>query len=264
MSLAAFALRTCTVRALRGATLAGASVYDSPVDPSDLAGKASRPTIFVYSDAEHVEDFDTRDLLAGQRTVDLSLLIVLPATLEATVNGATVEFQDGKAGAAAAIDIVYRQIERALVAEETTWSQLWCTLVSRIESIHSHAYVLPVGPTGKQLHLPARGVTISVRTLQSPALGREADEWFWAPFVTAMQGDPGLSPLAPLIAGAMEGTVLPQWRVDALDVGDTVRDAIVMGYGPLGGTATDPLVPMAEVTVRETVPGAESAEFVVP
>lgn len=252
MSLIAFAIRTCTVRALRGATLAGAAVFDSPVDPSDLATKATTPTIFIYSDAERVEDLGTRDLLAGQRTVDLTLLIVLPATFKATVNGASVEFQDGKAGAATAIDIVYRQIERALIAEESVWSRLWCVFVDRIETIHSHAYVLPVGSAGKQLHLPARGITLSVQTINSPPIG-SAPDGVWAELVSAMETAPGLGPLAPLIAGAMEGTALPQWRVDALEVGDTVEDSQFVGDAPLDGSLSDP-VPMSEATVDVRTP----------
>ena len=262
MSLVAFALRTCTVRALRGATLAGAAVYDSPVDPSDTAAKAATPTIFVYSDAEEVDGIETRALACGQRTIDLSILIVLPARFEATVNGTTVEFQDRKAGAAAAIDIIYRQIERALIAEETVWSRLWCVLVSRVESIHSHAYVLPAGAAGKQVHLPARGVTLSVRTVYSPAIGQPPQD-VWADFVDAMRQDPGLAPLATLIAGAMEGTALPQWRTDALEVGDTVDDAVDMGYGAVGGGPTDALMPMVEAVVLNAVPGAPDATLLV-
>ena len=262
MSLVAFALRTCTVRALRGATLAGANVFDSPVDPSDSAAKAATPTIFVYSDAEQVGEIETRALACGQRTVDLSILIVLPAKFEATVNGATVEFQDRKAGAAAAIDIIYRQIERALIAEETVWSRLWCILVSRVESVHAHAYVLPVGQAGKQIHLPARGVTMTVRSVWSPAIGQPPED-VWADFIAAMQEDPGLAPLAVIISGAIEGTALPEWRTDALEIGDTVDDAVDMGYGALAGGPTDALVPMVETVVRNAVPGASDAELIV-
>ena len=262
MSLVAFALRTCTVRALRDVTLAGPNVFDSPVDPSDTAAKKATPTIFVYSDAEEVGEIETRALARGQRTIDLSILIVLPAKFEATVNGATVEFEDRKAGGAAAIDLIYRQIERALIAEETVWSRLWCVLVSRVESIHAHAYVLPVGQAGKQIHLPARGVTLTVRSLASPAIGQPPED-VWADFVDAMRQDPGLAPLATLVAGAMEGTALPQWRTDALAIGDTVDDAVDMGYGALAGGPMDALVPMVEAVVRNAVPGASDAELIV-
>lgn len=262
MSMVAFALRTCTVLALRGATLAGTAVYDSPVDPTDVARKAATPSIFVYSDSEHLEDVDTRDLLQGRRTVDMSVLIVLPAQFQATVGDTTVEFQDRKAGAAAAIDIIYRQVERALIAEETTWSGLWCRLVAKVASLTSHAYILPVGTGAQAHHLPARGISLSVVPLTSPEIGAPHQE-FWADFVAALATDPGYAPLAPVIAAAIEGTALPDWRVDALELGDTVEDAIAMGYGPLGGEATDTIVPMAQVTVREAGPNGTEVDFVI-
>lgn len=262
MSLVSFALRTCTVRALRGVTLAGDNVFDSPVDPTDTAATSSTPTIFVYSDHEWTENIDGRALLAGSRTVDLSLLIVLPAAFQATVGGATVAFQDRKAGAAAAIDIIWRQIERALLDEASVWSELWCTFVLKVASIDAHAYVLPVATGQQTRHLPARAVTISLEPIDNPMLGA-APQDAWARLITAMETAEGLAPLAPLLAAAIEGQALPQWRVDALSLGDTISDARDLGYA---GSTTDPAQAapaLQQVTVEDTTPGADPATLTI-
>ena len=119
-----------------------------------------------------------------------------------------------------------------------------------------------VGQAGKQIHLPARGVTMTVRSVWSPAIGQPPED-VWADFINAMREDPGLAPLAAIITGAIEGTALPQWRTDALEIGDTVDDAVDMGYGALAGGPTDALVPMVEAVVRNAVPGALDAELIV-
>ncbi len=262
MSLAAFALRTCAVRALRGRTLAGAAVYDSPVDMADRAEKATTPSIFVFSDLERLTGLSTRDVFDGEHTVDLAMMIVLPAEFQATVGGATVTFDDRQAGAAAAIDIIYRQVERALLDESSVWSGLWVVLVAGIVEVEAHAYVLPVGKGAVLRKLPARAIRIVIHPLQEPSFGA-APQDIWAEFVTAMAGDPGLAPLAPIFAAAIEGDALPDWRVEALDNGDTVEDAIAMGYGPLGGGAGDDVVPMAQVTVREAGPNGTEVDVVI-
>lgn len=260
MSLVSFALRTCTVRALRGATLAGAAVYDSPVDPSDTAATAATPTIFVYSDHEVLEDIQGRGLLSGSRTIDLSLLVVLPATFSATVGGATVEFQDRKAGAAAAIDIIWRQIERALLDESSVWSSLWLTFVDKIVSVDARAYVLPVATGTQARHLPARAITLSLDPIDSPEMGA-SPQGVWADLITAMQADAGLAPLATLLAGAIEGTSLPQWRVDALSLGDSIQDAQDLGYGSLTNDATTAQPALQEITLDDLSPGADPASL---
>ncbi len=262
MSLAAFAIRTCTVCALRGRTLAGAAVYDSPVDMAGMVEEAATPSIFVFSDMERLEGLSTRDLIAGDNTIDLALMIVLPTVFEATIGGATVEFEDGAAGAAVAIDLIYRQVQRALMDEASVWSRLWNVFVASVHEVEAHAYVLPVGKGNVQRKLPARAIRLVIQPLREPPFGAEPRD-VWAELVAALQTDPGYAPLAPLLAGAIQGDALPGWRVDALEVGDTAADAIAMGYGPLGGGAMDPLVPAVEVDVRQAVPGAAETTFTV-
>ena len=255
MSIVAFAVRTATIRAIKGATLAGTNVFDSPVDPSDMAATASAPSIFVFSDMELLGDVEVRDVLSGSRTIDLSLLIVLPATFEATLGGQTVTFQDRKAGAAVAIDIIYRQIERALLDEASPWSALWNVLVTKIVEIEAHAYVLPVNTDKKTTRLPARAVRIQIEPVNNPRFGHEP-EHVWADLIAllAADTDAGHRALAPMIAAAIEGEALPEWRVDALEVGDTVEDAQLIGDAPLGGGPMDNVVPMVDVTAEVRIP----------
>ena len=263
MSLAAFALRTCAVRALRGRTLAGASaVYDSPVDMAGIAESAKTPSIFVFSDLERLTGLATRDVLDGDNTIDLALMIVLPAEFQATVGGATVTFDDRKAGAAGAIDIIYRQVERALLDDSSVWSGLWVRFAFKLVEVEAHAYVLPVGKGPVLRKLPARAIRIVIEPLQEPCFGAEP-QGIWAEFVTAMAGDPGLAPLAPIFAAAIQGDALPDWQVDALELGDTVRDAIELGYGPLGGVAGDAIVSMGVATIDTSSPDAPAATCTV-
>ena len=262
MSLTALAIRTCTVCALRGLTLAGAAVHDSPVDMAGMVEDSPTPSIFVFSDMERLEGLSNRDLIAGDTTIDLALMIVLPTIFEATIGGATVEFEDGAAGAAVAIDLIYRQIQRALMDEASVWSRLWNVFVVKVHEVEAHAYVLPVGKGNVQRKLPARAVRFVIQPLREPPFGAEPLD-VWADLIMALQSDPGYAPLAPLVAGAIQGEALPGWRVAALEVGDTAADAVAMGYGPLGAAATDPLVPAVEVDVRQAVPGAADSFFTV-
>lgn len=262
MSLAAFALRVCAVQAITGATLAGAAVVDSPIDMADRAETASTPSIFVFSDLERITDIETRAIYAGSTKVDLAFMIVLPAVFKATIGGVTLDFDDGQAGAAVAIDILYRQIIRALLDESTIWGRLFCGFAQGIDEAEAHAYVLPVGKAGAQRKLPARAIRLVIDPLNNPPMG-EAPSGLWAELVTAMEGDADLAPLAPLIAAAIQGDALPDWRVDALELGDTVRDAIELGYGPLGGGAGDDVVTMGEATIDATSPGAPAATFTI-
>ena len=291
MSLAAFALRTCAVRALRGRTLAGASaVYDSPVDMAGIAESAKTPSIFVFSDLERLTGLATRDVLDGDNTIDLALMIVLPAEFQATVGGATVTFDDRRAGAAAAIDIIYRQVERALLDESSLWSGLWVRFAFKLVEVEAHAYVLPVGKGPVLRKLPARAIRIVIEPLQEPRFGAEP-QGIWAEFVTAMAGDPGLAPLAPIFAAAkrLGVTTLIDPHIDethwksradieaiAKELSEIAEKAAAegfavgyhnhafeLGYGPLGGVAGDAVVPMGVATIDTSSPDAPAATFTV-
>ncbi len=247
MSLTSWAVCQATIGALKGATLAGDGVLDSPLDPIALAVASATPLIAIYDDSDTVRP-EGRAILEGLRTMELTLQIFLPEKVSVSAGSAPVPLDIRNGGSAFAISLIYRQVEKALLEAQNTWSALWNVLVVKVISVDARAYVLDTG----KVRVPAREVVLTLDIVDSPAFGGAAAE-VWPDFLAAMAMDPDLAPFAPVVSAAILGETLPQWRADAVTLGYTPADMLAIGDAPLDGSTTLDVVPMTEGTL-DTLP----------
>lgn len=237
MSLCAFALRYCTVKAFTGRTLAGDQVYDFPLDAIALALDSPVPVIAVFTDTESNVP-DGKALITGIHHQDLEVHVFLPTELKLTIGSTEYDFQGRQSGAALVIDAMMRQMQRILMEDTGIWSVLWRQLVTDIVSYDSRAYVLATG-TNSGIRVPARQFMMRCETLWDPPFG-QAPTGFWADFLAALTADPDSAGLDALLAGMLIGEALPDWRVQSAEIGASTDDARRLGIGPVDTDLTAP------------------------
>ena len=264
MSLASLAVRLCTIEALRGQTLAGDTIEDSPEDPVSLALAASAPFIVVYSDSEVLHGAGSSLLTSADASphhlVDLTLHVFVPGDPTITLpNIQPVTLASRESGAALAIDLIYRQMEKALAVNDNTWANLWRRAVLGVRSIEAKAYLLQ---SDKGVRVPAREIVMKLDVLDNPAFAGETSK-FWPDFVAAMQGSDDLQDLAPVVAALVAGDPLPAWRAEAALLGISAEDMAALGLGPMGGQPTDAEVPMSGAAIDPDASGASDASIAV-
>ena len=257
--MVSFAVRTCTIEALRGQTMVGDEIVDSPIDPIDFAGSIRKPTIAVFSEAERLSprgrsfSMTRDDTPQDGHLLQLSLMAYLPAVPVVPSPGhPDLKLDALESGAAFAFDLIYRQMVRALTLLDTPWAALWRrSLVGDMESVDSGAFIMTDDKGSK---IPARQITLRLGVLDEPGFCGIAVP-FWTDFVAALAASDDLADYAPIIADAIKGGDFPSWRGTAALMGLSPDEVVAMSQGPVGGNSTDPIVPMTQVVVdgREPV-----------
>jgi hypothetical protein len=178
---------------------------------------------------------------------------------DTSVSEDNIEIPSTSAGLETTLDVIAYQIKVALLDGASVWSGLWGGLVASVKRVDTlrGADFLKTGT-----RFAARQINMELTTLNDPVPGAEPI-WVWSQILDALAADPEFDDVAAMLRAVVAGQPLPAWRRDMIEVGDTFGDAVAMGYAPLGGTVTDALVPMAEVSVRNAVPGAPDADLVV-
>lgn len=198
MSLVRLAHRLATVRALRGATLAGPRVIDSSILTVDVAAlDEPKPFVVVYSD----------DLLRNQRGLDparpidnLSIVLEIGGT-STMVNDESWAIPPTDAGLELTIDVIERQIAVAFSDEANPWAEIWRRLHHgdpRWKSLR--------GSTTDGIRLAGRQITIDVTPIAEPAFGR-APAGVWADFLGLLAADPTMVGLDDAVAAVFVGGV---------------------------------------------------------
>lgn len=239
MSLVALALRVATVQALKGRTIAGSRVIDSPLEPLDEAASDERaPFIAVFIDREDSRP-DVRNLLTSEtRSFEIVLHVFLPERVEIEMDGQSLTFDTGDTGGELVQNLVGRQIVRALQASTGPWPDLWRRFVVKIERYLSRPYLVEISPN---VRLSAREVQLTVLALDEPDFGVGVHEP-WGDLLAALreEGSADLAALADVLEMELtEPGDLPDWRrvMAALNVN---RDTVArMGLAPLDGDAGD-------------------------
>lgn len=252
MSLTALAVRICAVQMLRGATLAGARVSDSALTPLNLAkSDEAAPTITVATD-EGALDVRGRDILNATRTLELIIEL-------ACASAVTVPLEDGEgevdiveiphtdAGLEAVLDIMGRQLDRAMLAGNE-WSDLFRSFVDSFERVT----VRRGAGSEKGTRFAAHQIIYSCKVVAEPAFAKVEPDSVWDRFLTAMRAQsPDLARLADLIQAEIETPDLVDWRRVATDLGLRDRGALKIGIGP--AFETPPLneepAPMEEAVI---------------
>jgi len=251
MSLPALALRLATVFALRGQTWAGAAVLDQPVNPIEGLTRTAVPVIAVYS-GDEVAKADSRDWLAGDRTMSLVIQIYLPPDL-AVPNGPRIDAL--RDGGELALNLIWRQVESTLLRGASLWAALWRNLVFTVHDVSSRPYLIDID---KGPRLVARETIFSLDTIAAPGFSAPAD--VWADLLTLMQSTPELEPLAGLVDSAIRGgEALPDWQQAVAILG--LRDGadVALGLAPIAVTENGTVPVITEITIN----GLSSAAVVI-
>lgn len=212
-----FALRTATVRALRGATIAGGNVRDSEIGPIDEIGiDQPHPVIAVYAGDSH---FITpgRDLFAtggdsrhstGFLRLDIDILITQRMTIDdkGTLDvvqpstDASLEFN---------LDVIHRQIVAALSTPrpDAVWPEMWRRLVmdvAEIETKHGNEQRGGVRLAGRQLSL-------QVKMYKEPPPGTPLGP-LWTDFLALCEGEPDMAGIVPVLRGLLAGEPMTDYE----------------------------------------------------
>lgn len=246
MSLVAFALRLITVKALRGATYAGARVYDSAMDPIDVAITEDRsPVVIVYTD-EDEHHIDGKDIMGATRRLELVIETAVASRVEIDGEPAVV-IPHTDAGMEAVLGFMGRQVMRALLAGPAPWSELWRQAVTKIERMT----VRRGASAEKGIRFAARQMVVTCDTLAEPYFGAHVEAGgFWARLLAAMEADTEMQELARVLRSEIEAPNLTAQVAAAAALGITLDVAGGLGLGGVipWGNGTNPADTAGPVT----------------
>lgn len=239
-------LRFLTRKCLDGATIAGAGVFDSAIDPLDKRVTIDpAPAIIVYTDDQKQEYGTSR--LPDADTTDLVIELVVASAVEAG-EGTVVEIAASDDGFELTLDLLEHEIEHALFGTGQ-WPDLWKSLVTKRDEKVSRRGA----PDGGGARWAARQITMKVRTLPTPPAGAaEPAAGPWADILAAFAADADLMRYADVFRSYLfPGELSPR---DALSValGVSTEDASELGLGAMGLDGEEPAV-LQEVAIDETV-----------
>lgn len=254
MSLAAFAVRVATVRAIRAAVWPEFIVADSPQRPLDLLEQGGA-LIAVYTGTTN-EHFEGNELLSGSPVVQLTIQIFLPPEFTVALAGRDIVFDTREEGADTLSDAVARRILAAFPTQAEPWSELWGRFVIRTQRATNGSYLVE----SDAVRVAARELVLDLETLYDPVPGA-APEGTWADLVALMSKETeGARPLAPiadwLVAEIAGPALLPQEERDRIDLGLASYAAQAVGILPIVRGSE-----IGEVAV--TVTGADGDQVVV-
>jgi hypothetical protein len=248
MSLVALALRTIVVQALLNRTYAGERVYDSSFDPLQVKiSDARTPLIFVYGDGG-VEAVMSQEP-ASEMSFKHELVIeaaVANRVLDGEVDGGTVEIQATDANSEMAIDLMQRQIRRALYASDSVWSDLYKTLVVSTDKIVARRG----GGGPHSVRFAASQSVYTLSCLSEPDFSGDIS-YFWDRFLSALRDDESLADRASLVEFALTNDPLFAWADAAARLGLSIDAASCIGFA----------APLSAMGLHEDIPLMEKAGF---
>jgi hypothetical protein len=243
MSLANFALRIITVQMLKGRTLAEARVHDSDIGTIDQRATGTRqPFILVYTDEEKVDLNGSKEFYTGGK-IRLSIEAVVADVLPMKdAEGVTLNLPNTDAMIEMQLDLIRRQITRAMTDQENPWSDLWNGLVIRGESID----IQRGASADKSVRFAARQNAYLLEVLNDPVPG-EPLEGVWLRIVEAFEANGSLAKFGKIIRAEVEGTSgLEDWATVQQTLGLTEQGLAALGHGPLPGAEA----PITQMTIR--------------
>ncbi len=255
MSLAREALRLCTVRALRGATLVGQRVHDSEQGPvEDYVKDKSEPVVVVYTDDCTTATTEQRQLFnGGKQDLVIEILVTtrmkvkLPATDDEPEQEADVLTPiETDAAMEFTIGVISRQIAVALTDPTSPWAEMWREFAATITNRQDRR-----GSSMRDgVRFAGRQIVLTVDLLRDPVPGAGiAATSTWARFLALVDNTPDLALIAPALHALIEGgdVDLPEWQLLRGGYGMTLAEAQALQLAPPApAQATSP--PFAEVT----------------
>lgn len=237
MSLTRFAVRLCTTRALRGATLAEGRVFESVIDPLDQKVGANRAPMLIVNTEEHMQSGDGRDMTGGQDQLELLIEATIASRATApSMDGdgeeAVIEIPHADEGMDLTLDLLEHQTIRTLMKGQGVWPSLWRRFVIDVQRRQSRRGA----DSTSGVKFAVRQMMIVCDVVAEP-LGGEALEpgSVWGDFIAAVEADAGLAPLAGLLRSFLAGDG-PDWVRAASMIGVSVETLGMIGAAP---TVTD-------------------------
>ena len=256
MSLTTFALRFAAVRALRGNTLASDRVFDSDIIPLDqLATAQKAPFISVYTDIERTIKMTGRDILGAEREIELSFEVAVSAQVDVTVTddtgGVTTESQisvpQTDAALEAQLNIIGRQITRALLDPASAWAEVWRKMIVRIVKIDEKRGAM----SQNGIRFAARQFIFSCAVIAEPSF--TPPTYVWDDLIKLMADDPDTENLALILASEIKTPNISEWQASQVDLGLTYEGWLGL-QGTYGGLAP---VSLSEEEAAAVVPTFE-------
>jgi hypothetical protein len=246
MSLARLVMRIAAARALRGATLAEARVYDSAIAPIDQTIAEERQPILIVTTDDHEMEVTGRDLFHGNVSCDLVIEAAIAARVEVAGEESVITIPHTDEGMELALDLIEHQVMAALTRERGDWSRVWMKLVPRISRRLSRRGA----SVEKGVRFAARQIVLTCDLIEAPTDGAEiAEGTAWADLLGAMEEDTDLAPISQMLRLEIEGTPLADWRRAANMLGIHLETTDAIGLGPVLDLSEDPqMFEEAEIT----------------
>ena len=221
MSLVAFALRVCAVRAIQEAVPISFKVFDSPLDPIELLDKANpQPIIAVYTGVSDTK-ISGREFLAGDTSVALAIQIFLPERFVFTYAGENkdqnITIDCRRQGGETALDIIWRKIALNLNSSIGPWGEMWREFAVTTPGINNSSYIV----MREGVKLTAREIIITCDPIHEPLPGQEPT-YAWKKFLEMVFADTnadGLHHLGDWLATEISHGELTPGEVDAAYLG---------------------------------------------
>lgn len=255
MSLVSFAIRLIVSRLLRGQTWAGSRIYNSPVDPvaewqASGADAGGEVCIALYS-GRASRAVVGKAAQGRDSTIDLIANVFVPPSvmsLGRDENGdPIVELTTTNTGAAMAMDMVGRQIDRAFQLAPAPWKPLWDKFVVSIEEIQSRPLLYEIEKT---VQIPCIEITYRLKCIGDPPFGAVLP--YWKELLDAMSGDADYAPLANSVEALIAGSPdVAGWRQLQATLGLSDVAARSLGITPIDDTETGEPAVLSNITLTE-------------
>lgn len=259
MSLARIALRTAAVEALKGRTLVGDRVLDSPNGAIDVAGDGSlrtgedTPFISVYTDAGKVENVTGRSLTEnGLCDIVFEMAIASAMTETNDETGESVLIGVGIPASDRAfefyLDTVQRQIFDALNDPDNDWAEIYRGLHYGVRKIEFAG----ARNTDDGQKLAGHQIRLTVALIDDPVKGEALDaDCAFMRFLDALDGSSDViyQTQAATMRSLITGTNEP-WEALQRRHGMTAAELLALGHGPLGQDEDRSTPPMESGTVE--------------
>lgn len=245
-SIAALGLRFAAIRLLTGRTYADGRVFDSAIAPIDHMAQSQNEAFIIVSSED--EDVETKgfDVTGGERTVDLVIEIALAHQVEAQEGGVTYLMPSTDAGLELTLSLISRQVMRTLFEGPTSspWASLFKRIGAQVRGITSRRGA----GNDNDNRFAARQIVIRFSPVADPDFGAlPGAGHVWRDFLDAMEGDPELASLAPLLQASIEGEDIPDWDEPRAAGGFTRAAAHNLGIGELPEGEAPPIAQEIDV-----------------
>lgn len=256
MSLTRIALRIAAVEALKGKTLVGNNVLDTPNGALDIQADGTlrsdkdKPFISVYTDQGKAENITGRSLTENglcdiifEMGVSLAMLETDEETGVTTMVGINIPASDRNQEFF--LDIVQRQICDALTDPANEWADLYRGLHYRIVKIEFAG----ARNADDGQRLAGHQMRLTLDLADDPIAGEPLDPGTpFMRFLTALEAAEGYSEQVSVIRGLIGGS-RETWEQLQRRNGMTAAELLALGHGPLASDVDRSTPPLESATI---------------